>query len=205
MNQPPPPPWSQPPAGYPPPGYPQQQGYPPPGPPAGDGPPGKKRFRFQMWMLGLLIVPVGIGLSIRDLLAGNSIELGGECSDSEHCKSHTCLTGDVGICTKTCSSIDPCPPRFSCEAVKVTLQNQAGFHDLGAQSYCMPEAPGGAGAAHASAPGASTASGPSSPSAEPTAPPSAPSSANAMTVEPPAAPPKTTPAKPTPTKKRKKP
>lgn len=95
------------------------------------------KFRFQSWMLGALIVPVGIGLSARDVLKADSIELGGECSDSKHCKSHTCLTGGTSVCTQSCSKFDPCPNGFSCEAVSVTLRNSAGHHDLGDQSYCM--------------------------------------------------------------------
>ncbi|MBS2017982.1 MAG: hypothetical protein JST00_34215 [Deltaproteobacteria bacterium] len=142
--------WSNPPPPYGggqggPGGYPSQ--YPPPYPPQGQMPPGmpsmpppgpeKKGFKFQMWMLGALIVPIGIGIAVRDIVKKGSIELGGECSDSEHCKSGTCLTGDVGQCTKTCSKLDPCPTGFSCQPVNVTLHNQGGFHNLGTQTYCI--------------------------------------------------------------------
>ena len=109
-----------------------------------------------MWMLGALIIPVGIGLSVRDVMLKSSIELGGECSDSDHCKSHTCLTGDVGACTKTCNRFDRCPENFSCEQVSVTLENQAGSHDLGAQGYCLRAKPGSpAASAPSAAPSAS--------------------------------------------------
>lgn len=148
-------------------GYPQA-------PMPGQGPGGKKPFRFQMWMLGALIVPVGIGFAVRDAMKADSIELGGSCSDSKHCKSHTCLTGGDGICTKTCSTLDPCPAGFSCEPVQVTLKNQGGFHDLGKQLYCMK----GAGGATASSAAASASE----------APPGAASAPPIASAPPPAAP-----------------
>lgn len=101
----------------------------------------KKRFRFKMWMLSALIIPIGIGLSIRDVLKSESIGLGGECSDSDHCKppGDTCLQGpELDVCTMTCSG--SCPDGFQCVTVDVTLQNSAGFHDLGGQGYCFSEA-----------------------------------------------------------------
>ncbi len=117
---------------YPPP---QQHFAPQPGYPQ---PPPAKKFRFQLWMLGALILPIGIGIAVRDVLKRNTLELGEECSSSDHCKSHRCLEGDVGVCTKTCSPIgDACPAGFACIPVHVTLHNQGGFHDLGAQTYCM--------------------------------------------------------------------
>jgi hypothetical protein len=126
-----------------------------------------------MWMLGALIIPVGIGFSVRDVMKKSSIELGGECSDSDHCKSHTCLTGEIGACTKTCNQLDPCPAEFSCERVSVTLQNQAGFHDLGTQGYCLRAKAGSStastAAAPSAAPAASATQAPAAPSAVPTA------------------------------------
>ncbi|MBX3193326.1 MAG: hypothetical protein KF819_40465 [Labilithrix sp.] len=193
MSQYPPPQWSQPPPGYPPPGYPPP-GQAPPGAPFGP-PPEKKKFRFQMWMLGAIIVPIGIGIAIRDVLKRGTIDLGGECSDSEHCKSHTCLTGEISVCTKSCSPFDPCPSGFSCDAVNVTLNNQAGSHNLGTQHYCMPSH-GGASAA-ASEPSAT----------EPTASAPVASAAPSATTEPdPEPPPAAAPAaaKPAPVKKKAK-
>jgi hypothetical protein len=138
-NPPPGAPWGQPAPSY----------YGAPGEPP---PPEKKKFRFQMWMLGVLIIPVGVTLAVRDVLKTNSIELGGECSDSKHCKSHTCLNGEGGgVCSKNCSPLDGCPAGFACQAISVTLKNQAGSHDLGKQYYCMRGAapPGSASAAEA--------------------------------------------------------
>jgi len=133
-------------------------------------------------MLGALIIPVGIGFSVRDVMKKSSIELGGECSDSDHCKSHTCLTGDIGACTKTCNRLDPCPPEFSCEQVSVTLQNQAGSHDLGAQGYCLRAHPGSAKVSTPSAVPPPSAAAPTA-----TAPPETPSAKPSASAAPPVA------------------
>ena len=173
-----PPPQAQPPHGF------QYQnapsGMPPPPTPE------KKGFRFQLWMVGALILPIGIGIAIRDVMKKSSIELGGECSDSEHCKSGTCLTGDVGQCTKTCSKLDPCPAGFGCVPVNVTLHNQGGFHNLGTQSYCV-KGKGGDPAGNASSSPADSASAstsatapPASTSAAPTETASAPPAASSV-------------------------
>jgi hypothetical protein len=135
-------------------------------------PPDKKGFKFQMWMLGAIIIPIGIGIAVRDVMKKSSIELGGECSDSEHCKSGTCLTGDVGQCTKTCSKLDPCPAGFGCQPVSVTLHNQGGFHNLGTQNYCI-KGKGGDPAGSASAAESATASAAPPPPVASSAPPPA--------------------------------
>jgi hypothetical protein len=98
------------------------------------------KFKPKMWMLSALIIPIGIGLSIRDVLLGDSIPLGGDCSDSDHCKApaDTCLQTPAGdVCTMTCAT---CPDGFECTTINVTLKNSAGFHDLGGQNYCFPTA-----------------------------------------------------------------
>lgn len=200
--------WSNPPPyGYPPQNqYPSQlpPSMPPPGMPQGGmPPPEKKGFKFQMWMLGAIIIPIGIGFAVRDLLKKNSIELGGECSDSEHCKSGTCLTGDVGQCTKTCSKLDPCPAGFGCHPVNVTLHNQGGFHNLGTQNYCVKGKggdPAGGASASASESAAASVSAAPPPPATTSAPPAVSASAPPAASSAPAKP----AAKPKPKPKPKK-
>lgn len=161
-----PPPQGQPPHGFQYHNAPSQMPPPPPGEE-------KKGFKFQLWMVGALILPIGIGIAVRDVIKKNSIELGGECSDSEHCKSGTCLTGDVGQCTKTCSKLDPCPSGFGCVPVNVTLHNQGGFHNLGTQTYCV-KGKGGDTASSASSSPADSASASTAASSPPAATTSAP-------------------------------
>lgn len=134
-----------------------------------------------MWMLGALIVPIGIGIAVRDVLKANTLELGDECSDSKHCKSGTCLTGEPSVCTQDCNALKACPAGFTCQKVKVTLQNQAGFHDLGTQSYCF-KASGAETASSSSA--ASSASAPASAAASASAPPPPPPPADSASSAP---------------------
>lgn len=115
--------------------YPQHPGHNPYPMQPPQAPQGKRPFRFQMWMLGLLIIPIGIGLSIFGAMKEHSVELGGSCSADSECKAGNCLSG---TCATTCSpSGNSCPSGFSCQGVQVQLHNQGGFHDLGTQYYCM--------------------------------------------------------------------
>ena len=107
-------------------------GYPPPP----GTPPPKKPFKFEMWMLGALIVPIGITIAIVDVVKTNSADIGEECVNAGRCKDGLqCVSSK---CMKSCSLAGKsgCPSGYSCKKIKVTLQNQAGFHDLGEQPYC---------------------------------------------------------------------
>jgi hypothetical protein len=109
----------------PPPGF--RPPYSPPSPQ-----PGKKKFKFEMWML---VVPIGVTIIVVGLLRRNTVDVGGECSNDECKAGLQCLSG---TCTKSCSlGGNDCPSGFACQSVKVTLKNSAGFHDLGAQPYCV--------------------------------------------------------------------
>jgi hypothetical protein len=91
-----------------------------------------------MWMLGLVILPVGIGIAIVSFMQRHTVEAGGSCSDDEQCKAGSCLqSSGGGVCASSCSADKDCGSGFACTEVKVTLQNQGGFHDLGKQRYCL--------------------------------------------------------------------
>ena len=110
---------------------PPPHGYPPPG-----APPPKKPFKFEMWMLGALIGPIGITIAIVDAVKTNSAEIGEECVNAGRCKDGLqCVSG---VCSKSCSLAgkNDCPSGYRCKKIKVTLKNQSGFHDLGEQPYC---------------------------------------------------------------------
>jgi hypothetical protein len=95
--------------------------------------PAKKKFKFEMWMLGAVIVPIGLGIAVVSFMQRNSVEVGGSCSADEQCKK-----GDSGgVCSNTCSSSSDCAAGLACTSIKVTLTNQAGSHDLGPQKYCL--------------------------------------------------------------------
>jgi hypothetical protein len=100
----------------------------------------KKPFKFEMWMLGLIIVPIGIGISIYDAATEHTVPLGGECIDRDDCAApaDACLSIDSrSICTMQCGQ---CPAGFTCEDVAVTMHNRAGFHNLDMR-YCLPNRP----------------------------------------------------------------
>jgi hypothetical protein len=99
----------------------------------------KKKWRFETWMLGALIVPIGLGIAIHSFLQRDSVEIGGECSDREQCRApaDACMSvGERQVCTVECGS--GCPAGLECVEMNVTLQNSAGFHDLNGVRYCLP-------------------------------------------------------------------
>ena len=73
---------------------------------------GRKRFKFETWMLGALILPIGLGIAIHSFMQRDSVDLGGECSDREQCKApaDACLEIEgQGVCTQQCAG--PCRTR----------------------------------------------------------------------------------------------
>ena len=109
----------------------------------------KKKRKLEAWMLGALIVPVGIGIAIYDAATAHTVPLGGECADRDDCAepADACLSvGSRSVCTMQCAG--SCPGGLACVGMDVTLQNAAGFHDLSGMRYCLPAdmaagAPGG--------------------------------------------------------------
>jgi hypothetical protein len=111
----------------------------------------KKKFKFEMWMLGALILPIGIGIAIYSASLQNSVELGGSCTDRQQCKApaDACMSlGGDSVCTVMCNP--GCPAGFECVELDVTMQNQGGFHEMKGVRYCFTKqlaasltAPGG--------------------------------------------------------------
>jgi hypothetical protein len=94
----------------------------------------KKKFKFEMWMLGALIVPVGITIAVMGVLKRNTVDIDGECTGDECKPGLECLSG---TCMKSCFKAGDCPSGFTCGKINVTLKNAAGFHELGEQPYCV--------------------------------------------------------------------
>jgi hypothetical protein len=89
-------------------------------------------------VLGLVILPIGLGIAIVSFMQRHSVEAGGSCTDDEQCKVGSCLQGSGGgVCASSCSADADCGKGFACTPIKVTLQNQSGSHDMGTQKYCM--------------------------------------------------------------------
>jgi hypothetical protein len=103
-------------------------------------PESKKPFKFESWMLGALIVPIGIAIAVTSAMKTDSVDLGGACSDRNECKkpADACMSvGDHEVCTMMCNP--GCPSGFECAPIKVTLHNQAGFHDMEGRYCFKPE------------------------------------------------------------------
>ena len=99
-----------------------------------------KPFKFELWMLGLVIIPVGIVLSVISILKTNSVELGGACRTREECKApaEACLpVGTQFVCAVSCGT--RCPAGFKCVELNVSLKNATGFTEF-VGKYCLTPA-----------------------------------------------------------------
>jgi hypothetical protein len=86
------------------------------------------------------VVGFAIFMIVRGLVVSHSVELGGSCWNDDECKAGSCLVSDHNVCATMCSVASDCPAGFACTAIRVTLQNQGGFHDLGPMKYCIAAA-----------------------------------------------------------------
>jgi hypothetical protein len=94
----------------------------------------------KSWILGAIIVPVGLGIAAWDLALQGSVPPGGECANDGQCAEGNCLAieGASSVCSPSCDSSRQCPAGLACVDIEVTLQNAGGFHELGAMPQCVP-------------------------------------------------------------------
>jgi len=97
----------------------------------------KGGFKFQMWMLGLLIIPIGIGISIVNVMQKGTVALGGDCTQNDDCSGGAqCIEVDGrSMCSTQCmagSSLG-CPATFACASVDMSV----GGNSVPMQ-WCMP-------------------------------------------------------------------
>ena len=90
----------------------------------------KKKFKFELWMLGLVIMPIGSGLSIYGSAKKGTVELGASCVQNDDCKEGAgfqCVSVDgASVCTKQCtpgsnSGNYACPASFECATVDMSV------------------------------------------------------------------------------------
>ena len=99
----------------------------------------KKPFKFESWMLGALIIPIGIGISVINVMNKGTAALGASCSQNDDCsKGGQCVNIDgKSQCTHQCSpgSKSPeyiCEQGFDC----ATISMRAGTKDVDI-NYCV--------------------------------------------------------------------
>lgn len=90
----------------------------------------KKKFKFEFWMLGLAIIPIGISLSVYGSSKKGTVELGTQCVQNDDCKEGAgfqCVSVDgASVCAKQCtpgpnSGSYGCPAPFECAGVDMSV------------------------------------------------------------------------------------